>query len=104
MKKRDLIAAIDAGTTGVKCCIFDLQGGVVSSGYYAVPTFYPQPGLVEQDAATVIELAFQATEDAVSSSGVDPAEIAALCVTHQRNTFVPIDAQGRFLTKMFITY
>ena len=70
MKKRDLIAAIDAGTTGVKCCIFDLRGNVVSGGYYAVPTFYPKPGLVEQDAATVIELAFQATEDAVSSSGV----------------------------------
>ena len=102
MRKRNLIAAIDDGTTGVKCCIFDLQGGVVSSGYYAVPTFYPKPGLVEQDADTVIELAFQATEDAVASSGVDPADIAALCVTHQRNTFVPIDAEGRFLTKMFI--
>ena len=102
MKDHKLVAAIDAGTTGVRCCIFNLQGEMVSGGYFPTPTFYPRPGLVEQDAATVIELAFQATKQAITSSDIHPEDIAALCITHQRNTFVPIDARGNFLTKMFI--
>ena len=100
--KRDLIAAIDAGTTGTRCCIIDKDGNTVASGYYPTTTFYPRPGLVEQDPYAFIDLTFRAVETAVSSDGIDPKDILGLCITVQRNSFVPMDEDGRFLTNMII--
>ena len=99
-KKVDLIAAVDAGTTGTRCCIFDRCGTIVSGGYYPMTTYYPSPGLVEQNPQTVTDLTFRAVADAVSA--VDPSRIAGLCITVQRNSFVPVDRDGRFLSNMII--
>jgi xylulokinase len=99
---KPLIAAIDAGTTGVRCCIFDFQGNEISNGYYKVPTIYPKPGWVEQDADAIIELAYKAVATALTGKSAEAAEIIGLCITSQRNSFVPIDKDGRFLTNMFI--
>lgn len=99
-KNRELIAAVDAGTTGTRCCIFDRFGNVVSSGYHNIPTVYPQPGYVEQDPQTIIDLTFKAVEDAVSADDVDVTQIVGLCITVQRNSFVPISEDGSFLTNL----
>ena len=97
---RELIAAVDAGTTGTRCCIFDRGGRIVSYGYYPMTTKYPGPGRVEQDPKLVIELTFRAVKTA--AEGIDPKRIAGLCITVQRNSFVPIDRSGNFLTDMII--
>lgn len=99
-RKRELIAAIDAGTTGTRCCIFDKDGRIVSSGYCPMKTMYPGAGLVEQDPNLVIDLTFKAVAEAVES--VNPTDIIGLCITVQRNSFVPIDEKGNFLTDMII--
>lgn len=121
--EKELIAAIDAGTTGIRCCIFDLQGNELTEGYYKVPTVYPKAGYVEQNATTVTELAFKAVAAAVSgateraglseqhktachndapSKAIDPGNIIGLCITGQRNSFAPIDKTGKFITDMLI--
>ncbi len=107
--EKELIAAIDAGTTGVRCCLFDVHGNSVSEGYYKVPTMYPKPGYVEQDAEVITELAFRAVASAVSGlseagevSQSDSRNIIGLCITSQRNSFVPVDREGHFLTNMLI--
>lgn len=97
-RTNDLIAAVDAGTTGTRCCIFNDAGEIVSSGYYPMKTLYPAPGLVEQDPETVIDLTFRAVRDAVAS--IDRKRIAGLCFTVQRNSFVPVDKHGCFLSNM----
>lgn len=97
-----LIATIDAGTTGIKCIIFDTKGEIVSSSYAESRTFYPKPGWVEQDANEVISLAFFGMKNALSGTNVDLSKIVGLCITAQRNTWVPIDKDGNFLTHMFI--
>lgn len=96
--KRELIAAIDAGTTGTRCCVFDGLGKTVASGYCPMKTIYPGPGLVEEDPDLVIDLTFKAVQAAVES--VDPSRIIGLCVTVQRNCFVPLDAEGDYLTNI----
>ena len=53
------VIGIDAGTMGVRCVIFDLEGNEISSAYFETPTVYPKPGWVEQDANDVIELAYK---------------------------------------------
>ena len=100
--KKQLIAAVDAGTTGVRCCIFDDKGNEISGGYFKVPTFYPGPGLVEQSPGTIVELAYKAVAAAVSNHDVDSSDIIGLCITAQRNGFVPIDKEGNFLSNLFV--
>ncbi|MBR3642510.1 MAG: hypothetical protein IKN57_03280, partial [Parasporobacterium sp.] len=99
-KKHKLIAAIDAGTTGTRCCIINEYGEIVSGGYYPMKTFYPGLGRVEQDPETVTGLTFRAVADAVSS--IDAKEISGLCITVQRNSFVPVAKDGSFLSNMII--
>lgn len=101
-RKTELIAAIDAGTTGTRCCIFDRDGNIVSSGYHAMPTLYPGHGLVEQDPNKVIDLTFRSVKDAVSVDHIHPQDIIGLCITVQRNSFVPVDKNGNFLSNMII--
>ncbi len=98
--KPELIAAIDAGTTGTRCCVFDRNGITVSTGYCPMETFYLGSGFVEQNPETLIELTFRAVAEAVSA--VDPRNIIGLCFTVQRNSFVPIDENGRFLSNMIL--
>ena len=44
------ILAIDQGTTGSRCFIFDSKGKVLSSSYQEFPQYFPKPGWVEHDA------------------------------------------------------
>ena len=98
--KRELIATVDAGTTGVRCCIFDRTGTIAARSYYLMATLYPAPGRVEQNPDLVIDLAMKAVNEAVSH--VDANEIIGLCITTQRNSFVPIDKNNNFLSNMII--
>ena len=100
--RKQMIAAVDAGTTGVRCCIFDDKGNEISGGYFKVPTFYPGPGLVEQSPETIVELAYQSVAAAISNNDIDSSDIIGLCITAQRNGFVPIDTEGNFLSNMFV--
>ena len=98
----ELIAAIDAGTTGIRCSIVDREGAELSYSYQRVPTIYPAPGFAEPDPRTVINLSFQAVSQAIHNCPADPRDIIGLCITNIRNSFVPMDADGGFLTNMVI--
>lgn len=98
----ELIAAIDAGTTGIRCSIVDREGAELSYSYQRVPTIYPAPGFAEQDPRTIINLSFQAVSQAIHNCPADPRDIIGLCITNIRNSFVPMDADGGFLTNMVI--
>ncbi len=86
--KRDLILAIDQGTTGSTVVLFDETFSVVSRGYAEVPTRYPQPGWVEQDPEDLWDSVVAAIGAALAASGVDASSIAAIGVTNQRETTI----------------
>ena len=46
---RDYVAAIDQGTTGTRCILFDLEGRAVASAYREHRQIFPRPGWVEHD-------------------------------------------------------
>ncbi|MBR0092907.1 MAG: xylulose kinase [Lachnospiraceae bacterium] len=96
------VIGMDAGTMGVRCAIFDLEGHQVSSAYYETPTVYPRPGWVEQDANDVVELAYKSVAEAIKKKSIDASEITAISFTNQRTTWAPIDKDGNFLHNMFI--
>lgn len=96
------VGSIDAGTMGVRCVFFALDGLQISSDYYETPTYYPKPGWVEQSAYDIIDLAYKAVRGAISKGNIDVNEIASMSFTNQRTTWVPIDKDGSFLTNMFL--
>jgi glycerol kinase len=86
MPEPDLVAAIDAGTTGTRCVLVGTDGNVVASAYAEHGQIAPQPGWVEHDP---LELAARALEvmDAVLAQ-VEPARVAAVGIANQRETTV----------------
>ena len=81
-----MILAIDEGTTGVTCVVYDEQARVVTRAYREITQHFPGPGLVEHDLAeiklTVGELAGRVLEQA----GCRPGALRAVGIANQRET------------------
>jgi sugar (pentulose or hexulose) kinase len=88
----DLVLAVDCSTSAAKAVVFGPDGRSVSSGRQAFPMAKTPEGRHEQDARDWWRATSAAIAQAVS--GVDPKRVAALAVTHQRETFVCIDDAG----------
>ena len=98
----EIIAAIDAGTGGVRCALFDARGNLLGQDYRELATRYTPDGRAEQDPADLIEGALDAVRGAIARSGIDAARIAGVAVTGTQTTFVPVDREGRFLTNIIL--
>ena len=88
-----LVLAVDCSTTAAKAVAFDAEGNETASASTPLALDSPAPGRHEQDAeqwwsATVTSLTAVLTQ-------VDPAAVRGLCLTHQRESFVCLDAAGR---------
>lgn len=89
-----LVIGIDCSTTGSKAVVVDMTGHTVSSGSSPLSTTSPRPGWHEQDASEW----WPATDAAVRQAlaGVeDRSRVAAVCIAHQRESFVAVDAHNR---------
>lgn len=94
------LLAIDVGTTTAKAAVFTLDGRVLSTATREYPTYYPRPGWVEQDPEDWWDAAAAVSREALAKSRVDPASIAAICVSSQRETMAFIDREGRSLGRI----
>jgi len=88
---REYVAAIDQGTTGTRCILFDLAGEAVASAYREHEQIFPQPGWVEHDPNEIRErvdvVVFEARRAAPSG------RVLAVGITNQRETVVAWDAR-----------
>jgi len=87
------IGAIDLGTTGVRCAIFDRSTNPVSAAYSELSLSYPQPGWVEQDPSQMFESTLIVVREAIAKAGVDAADIVAFGITNQRETAIVWDRE-----------
>jgi len=78
------VIAIDQGTTGSTVLVLDEQLAVRGRGYKEFPQIYPQPGWVEHDPEEIWASVKVALAQALA--GIDPASIAAIGITNQRET------------------
>ena len=87
------VIGVDCSTTAAKAIIVDASGAVLASAASPLQTLSPRPGWHEQDAETW----WPATEDAVQQAlaHVDRREIRGICLAHQRESFVCVDADNR---------
>jgi glycerol kinase len=81
-----MILAIDQGTTGTTCLVFDEQAEVVGRAYREFPQHFPRPGWVEHDMGEIWETSHAVAGEALEDAGVQPGELAAVGITNQRET------------------
>lgn len=81
---RDVILAIDEGTTNSKAVLVTHSGEIVATGSAPVPIEHPKPGWVQQDAMAI----WSATKMAISAciAQTHGARITALGISNQRES------------------
>ena len=89
-----LVVAVDCSTTAAKAVIHDEAGRVVAAAARPLRTLQPRPTFHEQDAEQWWTATVGAVHEAVAALD-DPGRVRAMCLTHQRETFVCVDGAGR---------
>ncbi len=90
---RDLILAIDQGTTGTTALLVDQSVTVVGRVNVEFPNHYPEPGHVDHDVGEIWTSVRAAVLGVLDQTGVDAGRIAAIGITNQRETSVFWDAK-----------
>jgi glycerol kinase len=86
-----MILAIDQGTTGTTCLVFDRSGEVRGRAYSEFRQHFPQPGWVEHDASEIWAITRRVAADALADAGAEGPELAGIGITNQRETVVAWD-------------
>jgi glycerol kinase len=89
-----VILAIDQGTTGSTCLVFDGEGRIVGRAYSEFEQHFPRPGWVEHDAAEIWEVTRRVGAEALADAGVGGADLEAIGITNQRETVVAWDPRS----------
>jgi glycerol kinase len=81
-----LILAIDQGTTGTTCLVFDEQAEVAGRAAREFRQIFPRPGWVEHDALEIWAVTQAVAAEALDDAGVRLGELQAVGITNQRET------------------
>lgn len=95
MNDSALVLGIDCSTTACKAVVWDLEGSAQAEGRAPIALDNPAPDAWEQDAEEWWSATTKAVRAAVATLGSRAADIRAVAVTHQRETFVLTDESSR---------
>ncbi|MBW8060224.1 MAG: glycerol kinase GlpK [Solirubrobacterales bacterium] len=87
----DVILAIDQGTTGTTCLVFDEAGRIAGRAYSELEQHFPRPGWVEHDATEIWEVTRRVAAEAIAGAGIQGAELDGIGIANQRETVVAWD-------------
>jgi len=85
---------LDAGTTSLKAALFDSDGHLLAIDSQEYQLITPSPAVAELDAETYWQACCNAVRNVVMHSGVGDEEIAALAISSQGETLIPVDREG----------
>ena len=86
-----MILAIDQGTTGTTCLVFNREGKIAGRAYSEFEQHFPRPGWVEHDAAEIWEVTRRVAAEAIVHAGIQGGDLDAIGITNQRETVVAWD-------------
>ncbi len=86
-----MILAIDQGTTGTTCIVFDREGRIAGRAYSEFEQHFPRPGWVEHDASEIWEVTRRVGRQALADAGIGGADLEGVAITNQRETVVAWD-------------
>src|SRR3954452_2647802 len=72
-----MLLAIDQGTTGTSCLVFDLEGELLGRAYREFEQHFPRPGWVEHDAMEIWEVSHAVAGEALEDARAEPGELEA---------------------------
>ncbi|HWG08093.1 MAG TPA: glycerol kinase GlpK [Solirubrobacteraceae bacterium] len=81
-----MILALDQGTTGTTCIVFDERAEPIGRAYREFAQHFPRPGWVEHDPSEIWEVTAAVAGAACEDAGVCAGDLAALGITNQRET------------------
>lgn len=90
---RELILALDQGTTSSRAMLFQPDGVVVGEAAQEFPQYYPRDGWVEHDPHELLSSQRAVIGAVLAQTGVAAAELACVGITNQRETAVIWDRQ-----------
>lgn len=98
-----MILAIDQGTTGTTCIVFDERAEPVGRAYGEITQHFPRPGWVEHDADEIWRNTQALAGEALADARVSPGELLAVGLTNQRETVCAWDpASGEPLHRAIV--
>jgi glycerol kinase len=98
-----MILAIDQGTTGTTCLVFDPEGELIGRAYEEFEQHFPRPGWVEHDLDEIWSVTHAVAGTALSDAGIVPGELEAVGITNQRETVCVWDpSDGRPLHRAIV--
>ena len=80
------VGAIDQGTTSSRFIVFDRGGNTIALAQREHRQIYPKPGWVEHDPLEIRDNTLAVIEEALRSADPEPADLAAVGITNQRET------------------
>ncbi len=89
-----MFLAIDQGTTGTTCLVFDREARLAGRAYSEFEQFFPRPGWVEHDAGEIWEVTRRVAAEALAAAGIGGGELDAIGITNQRETVVAWDPES----------
>ncbi|HVE69558.1 MAG TPA: glycerol kinase GlpK [Solirubrobacteraceae bacterium] len=88
-----MLLAIDQGTTGTTCLVFDAEAQLLGRAYKEFKQHFPRPGWVEHDAAEIWDVTRAVAMEALDDAGVGPGGLAAVGIANQRETVCAWDPE-----------
>src|SRR5512140_2981927 len=88
---KQLILAIDQGTTNTKALLLDRTGAIVARASRPLTQSYPHPAWIEQDPAAIWQSVREVIDDCLEQRA--HPSLAAVAITNQRETVMLWDRQ-----------
>lgn len=87
------IMALDQGTTGSRCILFDTAGVPICSAAKEYMQYFPMDGWVEHDPQQIFYTQVEVAKEAMLRVGASAADIIAVGITNQRETVIVWDKE-----------
>ena len=91
------ILSHDIGTSSDKAVLVDFKGRVVATSHESYPTYYPNPGWVEQNPEDYWNAVCVTSRKILEENNISPQAIKGIVFSTQAQGVIPMDDEGRHL-------
>jgi len=95
----DYLIGIDVGSSSVKSALFDAEGRMTALSIQEYGLIMPEPNIVEIEPDTFWQKLKLGIAELLARSKVRPAQIKAMAISSQGETFITLDKSGRPLRR-----